>query len=75
MKNCNIKILTDKDYNTGPLNWHTVEKLMIKSALTRVNGHKKKTSLLLDITERTLYRKIIQHSIPKKYGKRIATKN
>ena len=57
-----VKIFTEKDY-IGQYNINQMEKQYIKIAMKRVEGHRVKAAKLLDISERTLYRKLYQHNL------------
>lgn len=58
-----MKPFEETDYNTGPLNLLMMEKRFIIEALKRAKCRQGKTSELLGLVPRTLYRKIIQHKI------------
>lgn len=59
----NLNPYKTEDYLTGPLNLLLMEKSTIEKALKRTKGNQKKASELLQITERTLYNKMIKHQI------------
>lgn len=64
--NLNLKgqmkdIIQMDDNNVMPLD--EVERIYIKKALKRAKGNKRKAALILNISERTLYRKIDQYSL------------
>lgn len=58
-----MKIYTPKDYNTGELNMLSMEKKHIQKVLKLCRGKRSATALVLGISERTLYNKLISHQI------------
>ena len=58
-----MKLFTQKDYNTGELNLFTMERKHIIKCLKICKGNKKSAALVMEINERTLFNKIIQHQI------------
>ena len=61
------KTYTKEDYNTGPLNLLVVEKDFIIKAMSKTGGSIKQSALLLEISERSLHRKMPRHHIKRKY--------
>ena len=62
MQKKDIRIFTEKDYK-GLQSIRRMEKVYIRLALEKFNGKKCKAAIALQITERQLYYKIIQHSL------------
>ena len=56
----------DKDV-IGQISIHELEQEMIERTLDKFKGNRRKTAQVLDISERTLYRKINEYGIQKKY--------
>ena len=61
-----MRVFKEQDYNTGELNWNTFERKHIVKVLKMCRGKKRIAALIMNINERTLYNKLIQHSIKKK---------
>ena len=57
-----MRIFTEKDYK-GEFNLKVMERIYIRLALNKNNGHRRKAAKVLKITERTLHNKLIQHSL------------
>ena len=53
----------------GQISIHELEQEMIERTLNKFGGNRRKTAQVLDISERTLYRKINDYGIQKKYRK------
>ena len=51
----------------GEISIHELEQEMIERTLDKFNGNRRKTAQVLDISERTLYRKINVYGIQSKY--------
>ena len=51
----------------GQISIHELEQEMIERTLNKFGGNRRKTAQVLDISERTLYRKINEYGIQKKY--------
>ncbi|SVE25764.1 uncharacterized protein METZ01_LOCUS478618, partial [marine metagenome] len=51
----------------GEISLTELEKEMIEKTLDKFRGNRRKTAQVLDISERTLYRKINEYGIQKKY--------
>jgi transcriptional regulator with PAS, ATPase and Fis domain len=51
------------DYDEQPTSLEDTERETIRRALIRNNGKRKKTALELQISERTLYRKIKEYNL------------
>lgn len=59
----NTKEENEKGNESDVMNINEAEKMAIISALKKTNGNKRKTAELLNISERTLYRKIKDYNI------------
>lgn len=57
-----VRILTEDDY-VGEFNLRVMERIYIKYALKKHKGRRKMVAKDLQISERTLYRKLIEHSL------------
>jgi len=57
-----MKVYTEDDYK-GFYNLKVMERIFIKRALKKHKGHRFKAAKDLEITERTLYRKLEQHQL------------
>jgi transcriptional regulator with PAS, ATPase and Fis domain len=57
-----VRILKEEDYN-GEFNLRVMEKIYIKFALKKHKGRRKMVAKDLEISERTLYRKLIEHQL------------
>ena len=51
----------------GEISIHELEQEMIERTLDKFRGNRRKTAQVLDISERTLYRKINEYGIQRKY--------
>ena len=56
-----------QDDAIGEITMSELEQEMIEKALEKFRGNRRKTSRALDISERTLYRKINDYGIQKKF--------
>jgi transcriptional regulator with PAS, ATPase and Fis domain len=57
-----MKVFTEDDYK-GEFNLKVMEKIYIKIALKKHKNHRRKAAKDLEITERTLYRKLQEHQL------------
>lgn len=57
-----MRVFTEDDYK-GEFNLKVMERIYIKLALKKSKGHRKKAAKVLEITERTLHNKLIQHQL------------
>ena len=51
----------------GEISIHELEQEMIERTLDKFRGNRRKTAQVLDISERTLYRKINEYGIQRKF--------
>ena len=57
------EVITNNNYDNEVLPLDKMEKEAIKSALEKTRGSKRKAAKLLNISERTLYRKIKEYQL------------